>query len=222
MPKQFSLPGFDLAPPHTLFFAVLPPASDLPRIEQRAQALLLQDGLTGKPIRADRRHVTLMSLGSYDGAVPQDLVDAASAVASALVMPAFEVVFDRALSFKGSSAFVLRGDDDNAPINAFRQALSQALTRAGLRHQPSNIAHMTLTYGDRHIPEHHIEPIRIAVEAFVLINSLVGQSVHQHLGRWPLAAGRCVRSSSRSVFDQQRDLVWLECTQEPQPMSQTK
>jgi RNA 2',3'-cyclic 3'-phosphodiesterase len=198
MPEQFSLPGFDPAPtpkrpnplrlPHTLFFAVLPPAGELPHIEQRAQALLLQHALTGKQIRADRKHVTLTSLGGYDGALPQDLVDAASAVASALVMPGFEVVFDRALSFRGSSAFVVRGEDGNASIDAFRQTLSQALTHAGLRHRPSNTAHMTLAYDDRPVPEHHIEPIRFAVQAFVLIDSLVGQGVHRHLGRWPLRA----------------------------------
>jgi RNA 2',3'-cyclic 3'-phosphodiesterase len=196
MPEQFSLPGFDPAPTprrpahpraaHTLFFTVLPPAADLPRIEQRAQALLLQHGLTGKPIRADRKHVTLVSLGSYDGAVPQDLVDTASAVASALAMPGFEVVFDRALSFPNSGAFVLRGEDATAPITAFRKALGHALVQAGLRTRPSNTAHMTLAYDDRHIPEHRVEPIRFAVKAFVLIDSLVGQSVHQHLGRWPL------------------------------------
>lgn len=196
MPEQFSLPGFDVTPtprrprhpqaPHTLFFAALPPASDLPRIEQRAQALLRQLGSTSKPIRADRKHVTLMSLGSYDDAVPRDLVDAATTVASALVMPGFELVFDRALSFKGSGALVLAGNDATAPITAFRQTLDQALVQAGLRTRPSNTAHMTLAYDDRHVPEHQIEPIRFAVQAFVLIDSLVGQGVHRHLGRWPL------------------------------------
>lgn len=198
MPEQFSLPGFDPAPKQrrpthprpqqTLFFAVLPPASELPRIEQKAQALRLQHGLTGKPIRADRLHVTLLSLGGHDAAVPQDLIDAASAVASTLVMPGFAVVFDRALSFPGSGALVLRGDDAATPISSFRQALGQALARAGLRTWPSNTAHMTLVYDDRHVQEHRIEPMRFAVEEFVLIHSLTGQSVHRHLGRWPLRA----------------------------------
>lgn len=186
MPEQSSLPGFDPAPAHTLFFAVLPPASDLPLIERRARALLLQHGLTGKPIRMDRKHVTLLSLGSYAGAVPQDLVEAASGAAVALTMPSFEVVFDRALSFKGSGAFVLTGDDAKAPITAFRQALDQALAQAGLRTRPSGTAHMTLAYDDRHVTEHRIEPIRFAVEAFFLVDSLVGQGVHRQLGRWPL------------------------------------
>jgi RNA 2',3'-cyclic 3'-phosphodiesterase len=197
MPEQFSLPGFDTAkqkrekhprPLHTLFFAILPPASALLGIEQRAQALLLQHGLTGKPIRADRKHATLISLGGYDEAVPTDVVDTAGAVASALVMPRFEVAFDKAMTFAGSGAFVLTGDDAAAPINSFRTALDQALARAGLRTWPSNIAHMTLAYSDRQIAAHSIEPLRWLVEDFVLIHSLVGQTVHRHLGRWPLRA----------------------------------
>jgi RNA 2',3'-cyclic 3'-phosphodiesterase len=193
MPEQFSLPGFDPAPkqrrlPHTLFFAILPPVSALPGIEQRAQAMLLQHGLTGKPIRATRKHVTLISLGAHDEAVPEGLVDAASAAASVLVMPSFEVVFDKALTFPGSGAFVLRSDDAAAPINSFRKTLGEALAQAGLRTWLSNTAHMTLAYDDHQIAEHRIEPIRFAAEAFVLIHSLVGQGVHRHLGRWPLLA----------------------------------
>jgi RNA 2',3'-cyclic 3'-phosphodiesterase len=198
MPEQFSLPGFDPAPKprrptpprpqHTLFFAILPPIAALPGIEQRAQALLAQHGLAGKPIRADRKHVTLTSLGGYDQALPQELVDAVGTVAAALVMPRFEVVFDKALTFPNGSAFVLRGNDATAPISTFRKALGQALEQAGLRNQPTSTAHMTLAYDDRHVPEHRIEPIHFAVQAFVLIDSLVGQGVHRHLGRWPLRA----------------------------------
>ncbi len=191
MPEQFSLPGFDPAPahkrlPHTLFFAILPPASALPHIEHVAQALCRQYGLKGKPTLADRLHVTLHSLGGFDDAIPQGLVDAASAVASALAVPRFQVMFDRALSFPGGGAFVLRGDDAAAPISAFRSALGEALTQAGLRARPSNTAHMTLAYDDRLIPEHRIEPMRWMAEDFVLIHSLVGQTVHRHLGRWSL------------------------------------
>jgi RNA 2',3'-cyclic 3'-phosphodiesterase len=151
-----------------------------------ALALHQQHGLTGKPIRLDLLHVTLLSLGSYDDAVPQALVDAASTVASNLAMPRFDVLFDRALSFPGSSAFVLRGYDADALSGAFRKALGQALTQAGLRARPSNTAHMTLAYDDRQVPEHRIEPVRWMAEEFALIDSLVGQTVHRHLDHWPL------------------------------------
>jgi RNA 2',3'-cyclic 3'-phosphodiesterase len=193
MPDQYSLPGFEPTPTqrrpqHTLFFAILPPSSELSRIEQVALALRQRHGLTGKPIRLDRLHVTLLSLGGHDDAVPQALIDAVGAAASNLAMPRFEVLFDRALSFPGSGAFVLRGDDANAPISAFRKALGQALTHAGLRSRPSNTAHMTLAYGDRQVPEHRIEPLRWMAEEFALIDSLVGQTVHRHLSHWPLHA----------------------------------
>jgi RNA 2',3'-cyclic 3'-phosphodiesterase len=191
VPDQFSLPGFDPTPQRqgpqdTLFFALLPPAAALLRIEQRAQALLLQNGLTGKPIPADRKHVTLIVLGGHHGVVLQEAVDAASEVASALKVPGFEVVFDSALSFRGSGAFVLRGAESNAPMDAFHQALTHALTQAGLRARPIHTAHMTLAYDVRRIAEQLIEPVRWIAEDFVLIHSLVGQGVHRHLGRWRL------------------------------------
>jgi RNA 2',3'-cyclic 3'-phosphodiesterase len=191
MPDQFSLPGFDPAPQRqgpqdTLFFALLPPAAALLNIEQRAQALLLQNGLTGKPVPADRKHVTLIVLRGYHGVVPQVAADAASAVASALKLPGFEVVLGSALSFKGSDAFVLRGAESNAPMDAFRQALDHALTQAGFRARPIHTAHMTLAYDARHVAEQLIEPVRWIAEDFVLIHSLVGQGVHRHLGRWRL------------------------------------
>jgi RNA 2',3'-cyclic 3'-phosphodiesterase len=189
MPEQFSLPGLEQRSlPHTLFFAILPSASALPHLERVATALRQRHALTGKPIRTDRLHVTLQRLGSFDEAVPQGLVDAATAVASALAVPRFEVMFDRALSFPGSGAFVLRGDDAAAPISAFRNALGEALARAGLPAKPSSTAHMTLAYDDRLIAEHRVEPVRWIAEDFVLIDSHVGQTVHRHLGRWPVRA----------------------------------
>jgi RNA 2',3'-cyclic 3'-phosphodiesterase len=196
MPEQFSLPGFDPAPKprrptpsrpqRMLFFAILPPIAALPDIEQRSHALLVQHGLTGKPIRADRKHVTLTSLGGYDEALPQQFVDATCAVAATVAMPRFEVVFDKALTFRDGRAFVLIGDEAEAQVSKFRKALSQALAQAGLRNTVTSTAHMTLAYDKRHVPEHYIEPIRFAAEEFVLVESLVGQTVHRHLGRWPL------------------------------------
>jgi RNA 2',3'-cyclic 3'-phosphodiesterase len=198
MPEQFSLPGFDPAPKprrptrprlqRMLFFAILPPIAALPDIEQRAHALLVQHGLTGKPIRADRKHVTLTTLGGYDEALPQQFFDATCAVAAAVATPRFELVFDKALTFRDGRAFVLIGDDAEAQVSKLRKALSQALALAGLRNRPTSTAHMTLTYDDRHVPQHRIEPLRFAAEEFVLIESLVGQTVHRHLGHWPLHA----------------------------------
>jgi RNA 2',3'-cyclic 3'-phosphodiesterase len=204
MPEQLSLPGFDpaprqpqhahrqprsgLRPDHTLFFAILPSAGDRVRIEQAARGLRSRHGLIRHPVKAARLHVTLHRLGGFAEEVPQDLIDAAMAVASGLVVAPFEIVFHTAVSFAGSGAFVLRGDDAGTPLTAFRNELGLALRQAGLRAHPSHAAHMTLAYGDRDIPAQRMAPIHWTAEHFVLIDSLVGQGIHRHLGRWRLQA----------------------------------
>jgi 2'-5' RNA ligase len=45
---------------------------------------------------------------------------------------------------------------------------------------------MTLLYDSRVVRERPIEPIRIDVQDFVLVHSLVGRRRHIELARWPL------------------------------------
>ena len=111
------------------------------------------------------------------------------AAAATVASPPFEFVFDRVLSFAGSGAFVLRGDDGTAPVTAFRQGLDSAIQQVGLRIQPSHTAHMTLLYDEGSVPEQAMEPVRWAATEFVLVHSLVGQQHHEWLGRWPLRGG---------------------------------
>lgn len=46
--------------------------------------------------------------------------------------------------------------------------------------------HVTLLYDDRHVAEHAVDTIRWTVQEFVLVHSLVGQTLYIPLGRWPL------------------------------------
>ena len=46
--------------------------------------------------------------------------------------------------------------------------------------------HVTLLYDDGHVPPQTSLPIGWTVDELVLIHSLVGQSRHIVLGRWPL------------------------------------
>jgi RNA 2',3'-cyclic 3'-phosphodiesterase len=205
MPEQLSLPGFDPPPAHpspparpatprrswqghTLFFAILPRADDLPRIEHITQVLLRRHGLNAKAIRPGRLHVTLHSLGNHEAALPDGLVDRAQAAAAGLVMPGFVLRLSKVLTFSGSRALVLCSDDNSPALSALRDALGLALAHAGLRPQASQTAHMTLAYAERDVAAHAIEPLSWPVHDFVLIHSLRGQGVHQHLGRWPLQA----------------------------------
>src|SRR5687767_10301082 len=84
-------------PTDRLFFAVFPDCAAAIRIADIAQALRSQHGLRGKPLRADRFHVTLHHLGDYAG-LPDDMVAQAGQAAMRVDLPAFDVVFDSASS----------------------------------------------------------------------------------------------------------------------------
>ena len=46
--------------------------------------------------------------------------------------------------------------------------------------------HVTLLYDDVLVEERAVEPIRWTVREFVLVHSLLGQTRHVPLARWPL------------------------------------
>ncbi len=202
MPEQFDLPGFDPAPQSrprawpqhrqraqdTLFFAIFPDPDVAARIAKLAGRLRDEYGLKGGLLRTERFHVTLHDLGGYLG-VPQDVVDAAKEAAAAVTMPSFDVVFDRVMSFSGGSdnrPLVLRGGDGTAALMTFRQTLGAAMVKAGLKAARSYTPHMTLLYGGHNIPEQIIEAVGWTAKEFVLVHSIVGATVHELLGRWPL------------------------------------
>lgn len=105
-------------------------------------------------------------------------------------MAPFEVEFDRIASFSarhGQRALVLTGDGDGvAGFLKLKEALRHALMKAGLSlpRQPSFSPHMTTAYIEDRTFDFCIEPIGWTVSRFVLTDSLVGQSRHEHLGQW--------------------------------------
>ena len=205
MSEQFTLPGFDSAPPrpppsakastkfpggrapYTLFFSIFPQAEAAKAIAIQAARLGREHGLVGKPLLAHRLHVTLHDLGGY-AQLPPDIVRTAREAGDAVAAPAFDVVFDHAMSFPSSGTYVLCGSAGTAQLAAFRQSLGLAMDHAGLPVKRSFTPHMTVLY-DRHpIAEHAIEPITWTAKEFVLINSHVGQGTHEVLGRWSMRA----------------------------------
>lgn len=192
MPKQLSLAGFDGAPAlaDPLFFAIFPDGDAAERISQLARRLRREHGLKGRPLATERFHVTLHYLGDFIG-LPQGIVDKAIAVATATAMPSFEVAFDRAASFSGRAGnrpFVLRGSDGVAALTSFRDVLATALKKAGLasRAIPRYTPHVTLLYDGRCIAEQAIDKVSWTVREFVLVHSLVGQTLHVPLARLPM------------------------------------
>jgi RNA 2',3'-cyclic 3'-phosphodiesterase len=182
-------------PTDRLFFALFPSEETIPQIVKTSQQLRDAHGLAGKSLSNDRLHVTLHHVGDYAGGLPNGVVETAQDVAAKIAMPAFEVTFDRAMSFSGSprnKPFVLRGNerDDGglADLMAFQKAFYLAMCRAGLQGPRANAKfapHVTLMYDSQGVPEQAVEPIRWTAYDFVLVHSLLGQTKHVHLGRWP-------------------------------------
>lgn len=192
MSEQLSLRGFDTAPRLTdgIFFAVLPDAGAAVRITHRAWRLRGALGLKGEPFAIERLHVSLHHLGDYEG-VPPGIVAAASEAAATVVMPRFNVAFDRAMSFSGRPAnlpFVLYGDDGIAGLMVLHQRLGTAMRNVGLWRwaKPHYTPHMTLLYDTEHVAEHAVETVRWTVREFALVHSLHGRSRYVPLARWPL------------------------------------
>jgi RNA 2',3'-cyclic 3'-phosphodiesterase len=200
--EQLNLPGLDPAPQplkprrtgashteratHRLFFGLFPSAPNVGRIAGNIPLLRRSLRLNGSPLKPDRLHITLLSLGDYVGAVPQMVIDCAMDAAKAAVGPPLDILFDRVMSFPGSGAFVLCGADRNPAVAALGKRLSAALKHAGLQSQVSNRPHMTLLYSDSTVTEHAVTPISWAAAEFVLVLSHLGKTHHQKLARWPL------------------------------------
>jgi 2'-5' RNA ligase len=197
MAVQEALPGFDVVPRQTdrLFFALFPDAATAGRIGSLAQDLRVEHRLRGNALEAARFHITLHHLGDHAG-LPGDLVAAARTAAERVSAPAFEVVFDTAVSFAGRSRkpgkkpFVLRGGEGLAAVVDFQQHLGEAMraTVAGRYAEARFTPHVTLVYDDREVAQRPVDPIGWTVNEFVLVHSLIGQTKHIVLGRWPLRA----------------------------------
>lgn len=189
--SQSALPGFASAEPtDRLFFAVQPDAATAARIAALAATLRDRHGLRGKPLAAERLHVTLHHLGDYAG-LPNDVVRAASAAAADVAGAAFEARFERAQSFaaRGSrKPFVLLGEEGVASLIALQRSLGEALRTHGLARwvAPQFTPHVTLLYDDTAVAAQAIEAIGWRVDQIVLVHSLLGQSRHIPLAHWPL------------------------------------
>ncbi len=182
-----------------LFFAILPDPATAGQIGAFTQQLSVDHGLRGKPLLADRLHITLHHLGDYAG-LPEGLIDRACQAAAHIHAAPFNVRFERVLSFGRKSRnrpVVLLGNQSEAggleDLMAFQKVLYAQMCRAGLQgdkpiaRQNANFTpHTTLLYDMNEVPEQAIEPISLRASEFVLVHSLLGKTKHIHLARWPL------------------------------------
>lgn len=180
-------PGSARAPRkhHQLFFAIRPDAQAAQEIAKLGARLDQQYGIGGQPLKPDHLHVTLHAIGAYDE-IPDAVLLAARQAAEAVRADAFDVVFDRAMTFAGSRPYVLCGGEGVEPVKALWLTLGMELANVFPFKKTSYTPHMTLSYKGRHMAEHPIEPIRWTAREFVLIDSHLGKNLHDPVGRWPL------------------------------------
>lgn len=174
-------------PQDRLFFALYPDAETAERIRALAETLRAKYGMRGKPIPADRVHITLHHLGDYCG-LPESLIATASAVAAGIAMPPFEVRLDCAASFPGGARkrpCVLRSGavDANPELFALQGSLGRSLQGAGLGRQVERrfTPHATLLYDERGVVSEAVPPIVWTARSFALVHSLLGRGEHRTL-----------------------------------------
>ena len=180
-----------------LFFALFPPAATAARVYALQQDLRVRHGLWGRPLAMDRLHVTLCHVGDYAG-LPQAIVAKAREAASRVSAPAFDVTFDRALTFTGrprNRPFVLRSRDGAPGVRHLQHELGEAMSRCGLgRFARPYTPHMTLLYDTAEVAEHPVDPMTWTATEFRLVHSMLGQTRHVPLGAWTLGEGAAHQS----------------------------
>jgi len=171
-----------------LFFALVPPHDTSTAIERLGLSLQQAHHLRGQRIGRDRLHVTLAPVHDTHGSLTE-IVARARSVGTRFRHPPFPLQFEWSESFRlqqRDHPLVLRGDAGVQPLMKFRQHLCATILRAGFAVPSSYTPHITLLWADRPVEAHPIAPIGWPVRDFALVLSLVGQSRHIHVGRWPL------------------------------------
>jgi 2'-5' RNA ligase len=191
MVEQISFAGMSGEPTDRLFLATFPPEAavrDIAALQARLKAELK---LRGKPLLADRLHITLCHLGDYAGLNRDVAASAERAMAGKSFAP-FDVTFDRVASFANrarNKPFVLQGGEGVAATVAFQKQLHEGLKANGLgKWAKPYTPHVTLLYDNQQVSEQAVAPIGWRVEEFVLVHSELGETRHHILQRWPLRA----------------------------------
>ena len=174
---------------YNLFLAARPLPDEAAAIGDFAVGLNRDHGLQGHLIKRENLHVTLVAFTGVKES-EQTVLEKVPAAAKRVVLPAFDVVFDRAAGFSGGKgkAVVLMGGDGVTGLVTLQRALITALHKEWLKIPPNPryMPHMTLLYAATDIAETAVPPQRWTATEFVFIRSLAGKSTHVILGRWPL------------------------------------
>lgn len=167
---------------HRLFFAIRPPAGAVRYIveEQRCFG-------PGHAVRPEHLHLTTLIVNDH-AIFPAAIAERMCAIGDGIAADQFSIVLDQVAASHRSVVMV--PSEPLRTFQVFQRRLANGMMRAGLgqRHNWRFSPHVTLLY--RHGP-----PLRQWTDAlswtateFVLIHSLLGETRHEVLARWPLLA----------------------------------
>ncbi|HEY4165013.1 MAG TPA: 2'-5' RNA ligase family protein [Dongiaceae bacterium] len=161
-----------------------------PALGTLTAALASEHGLTGRPRPPQNLHATLFSLGDFEIQQPE-LVAMARKLAAGVRARPFPVTWDRVKSLPREDRpqpLVLLGEEGVNGLAGLHESFRIPLIERGIVKPASSrfMPHVTLLYDRQTVDAQGITPVSWRVTEFVLVHSLLGQSRHIILGRWPL------------------------------------
>jgi RNA 2',3'-cyclic 3'-phosphodiesterase len=171
---------------HHLYFAAIPPT----QIKDRIAAVWHKDG-SGENFRRDVLHLSLQNI-CPPGILDRSKVAMAQIAATRLRHAGFTLTFDRLMTFGGGAgkrALVLATDNSNHAANDLAIELRRLLAEVAVKCPTKTkiTPHVTLAYGLGFAGTRYLaDPIRWTIQDITVIDSLIGQARHVHLGTWRL------------------------------------
>ena len=167
-----------------LFFATWPDDAARDALEKLSRQLELRAG--GRPVPAEKIHLTLAFLGEVAPDRADDLVKAADKVREA----PFDIVLDRIGSFRRARVAWV-GTSEPAPgLLSVEATLREALRARefDLEERPFT-PHVTLVRkADKTLPREPTAPIAWGVREIALVSSEPGSGAYKTMATWPLKA----------------------------------
>jgi RNA 2',3'-cyclic 3'-phosphodiesterase len=174
-----------------LYIQAKPP----PHVQAQITALQRNDPSRG----ADLLHATLVSLFDLHYAPPEWLAKVIAALDS-FDGPAFPLAFDR---IENRKAVTLRTRAPLAEARAFQAALLRHLLerKAPMMLGTTPEPHVTINYRGDRLGSQKIAAVGWTVDEILLVESVVGKTIHIEHGRWPLRANPAWPTSPRTATD---------------------
>jgi len=168
---------------HRPFFALRPPIVQARQIANAASWFRIE----GAMVAAERLHITMFIFDDRED-MPAPFKAALTGIGDAIAAAPIGIVFDR-LSI-GNHAIVLRPSRRIAALDALYRQLGDHCRAAGIAEREGYTfsPHMTLSYRGGAPASRAVTPVTWTARELVLIDSHIGKTRHEVLGRWPLDA----------------------------------